>query len=258
MKRDGRNREIFIASDLTTGYHHRGQRRIVSVPLHLSLRCGGVTALIGPNGSGKSTLLRTIAGMQPALSGEMFLQSREYETYSVRERARLISVVLTGRSTPGHIPAGRLVELGRYPHTNVLDRLTERDHRVVAWALKAAGAEELGSRPVDELSDGELQKVMIARALAQEPKMILLDEPTAFLDITRKIELMHLLKTISAEQNTAVLISSHDLELVLRIADTVWLLDEEGGLHEGTTEDKEFSGRMHEVFRIPSAFSLDD
>jgi len=251
------NDAVLKAERLSTGYHHgRRSRRIVSTGLNIDLRGGGVTALIGPNGCGKSTLLRTVAGLQPPLGGRLFLDSHGLESYSARERARRIAVVLTERSMPGHLTAARLVQLGRYPHTNLFDRLTEKDRTAIDWALESAGAAVLRDRPVDELSDGELQKVMIARALAQEPRIILLDEPTAFLDITRKVELMHLLGEISSQHGTAVLVSSHDLELVLQVAETIWLLDEEGALQCGAPGQEDFIHRIKQTFHIPESYRL--
>jgi len=251
------NGVILRADGISTGYHRRGKdKKVVSGNLDLSVSRGEVTALIGPNGSGKSTLLRTIAGLQPPLSGDLFIEDRSFSSYTVRQRARKISVVLTGRSVPGHMTAERLVHLGRYPHTNLFASLTEKDMAAIEWALSSAGAAELRSRPVDELSDGELQKVMIARALAQEPRIILLDEPTAFLDITRKLELMHLLREISRDNSTAVLVSSHDLELVLQVADTIWLMDEEGRVHCGRSRDENFFTAIKTVFHIPESYSI--
>ncbi len=135
------NDAVLQAERLSTGYYHgRRSRRIVSSGLNIALRGGGVTALIGPNGCGKSTLLRTVAGLQSPLGGRLFLDSRGLESYSARERARRIAVVLTERSMPGHLTAARLVQLGRYPHTNLFDRLTEKDRTAIDWALESAGA----------------------------------------------------------------------------------------------------------------------
>jgi len=251
------NGAILTAQKLTTGYRHGRQRsRTVSRDLDLVLRGGGVTALIGPNGCGKSTLLRTIAGLQPPLGGMLLLDGLSIGAYTTRERARQIAVVLTGRSMPGHLTAGKLVQLGRYPHTNLFDRLTDKDRRAVEWAIDASGAGEFRDRPVDELSDGELQKVMIARALAQEPRIILLDEPTAFLDVTRKLELMQLLSRIGKEHGTAVLVSSHDLELTLQVAESVWLLNEQGDVRSGGAGDEVFLADIKRTFRIPDSYRI--
>lgn len=257
MRGPGVKAPILAVKNLTTGYRHgRGRSRIVSNDLDLALLTGGVTALIGPNGCGKSTLLRTIAGLQPPLSGELFMDGRSFSAYTTRERARRIAVVLTGRSMPGHLTAAKLVQLGRYPHTNLFDRLTAEDRRAIEWALEASGANEYRERPVDELSDGELQKVMIARALAQEPRVILLDEPTAFLDVTRKLELMQLLSRIGREHGTAVLVSSHDLELVLQVAECVWLLNEQGDVRSGSPGDEGFLAGIKRTFRIPDSYRI--
>jgi iron complex transport system ATP-binding protein len=146
------------------------------------------------------------------------------------------------------------VSLGRHPHTNFFGRITEKDLAVIEWALQSSGAEAYRGRPVDELSDGELQKVMIARALAQEPSLILLDEPAAFLDITRKFELMQLLKRIARDNATAVLVTSHDLELVLSVADRVWLMTEEGAVREGIPADGSFLEKISRSFKLPDFY----
>lgn len=246
---------LLKAEDLTTGYTHRsGREKAVSKNLNLRMYEAEVVAMIGPNGSGKSTLLRSVCGMQRILGGDLSLLGKTIEKYTARELSRVISVVLTGRYQPGHLTAERLVSLGRHPHTNFFGRITDRDLEVVEWALQSSGAADYRQRPVDELSDGELQKVMIARALAQEPSLILLDEPAAFLDITRKYELMHLLHRIARGNSTAVLVTSHDLDLVLEVADRVWLMTEQGAVYEGIPGDGDFLNLIRETFRLPAAF----
>ncbi len=240
---------------LSTGYvRRRGIKTIVSGELNLDLRESEVVALIGPNGSGKTTLLRCVGGMQKPLEGRLSLLNSPMERYSARDLSRVISVVLTGRYHPGHMSAERLVSLGRHPHTNFFGQLNDNDLKVIHWALHSSGSFEYRHRPVDELSDGEFQKVMIARALAQEPKLILLDEPAAFLDITRKYELMHLLKRITRENATTVLVTSHDLDLVLQVADRVWLMNEHGVVVTGRPEDRKFLLLIEESFKLPSSY----
>lgn len=266
---------LLKAEDLSTGYARgsgvrsgvrsgsgsrsgSGREKIVSKNLDLRIYRAEVVALIGPNGSGKSTLLRSVCGMQRPLGGALSLFGRPIEKYTARELSRIISVVLTGRYQPGHLTAERLVSLGRHPHTNFFGRITDRDLEVVEWALQSSGAADYRQRSVDELSDGELQKVMIARALAQEPALILLDEPAAFLDISRKYELMHLLHGIARDNSTAVLVTSHDLDLVLEVADRVWLMTEQGDVYEGGPGNGAFLELIRETFRLPAFFFSQD
>lgn len=247
--------KLIEARSIYTGYRH-GFRGAVTISKHLSasIFSGEVIGLIGPNGCGKSTLLRSLSGLQPVLEGRVYIGETDISHMSPLKRARKISVVLTARVNAGHLKADTIVSLGRYPHTRLSGGLTAHDMQVVERSFFAVGAESLRYRTVDELSDGELQKVMIARALAQEPQIIMMDEPTAFLDVTRKVELMNLMETIARTQGTAVLVSSHDLDLLMRISSRVWLLDESGELHKGTPYDNEFKSLIRNVFRIPAHY----
>ena len=234
---------------LTTGYAARGRpARVVSTALDLTLSAGELVCLIGPNGAGKSTLMRTLAGLQAPISGRVLLRGQDVTTLSPAQIAAQISLVLTERPPLGIMTVYELVALGRLPHTDWSGRLTADDEAAVRWALAAVGGEALSGRQVDELSDGERQKVMIARALAQGHTLMLLDEPTAFLDLPRRVEVMRLLRRLSREAGCAVLISTHDLELALRSADRLWLMAAGGQLHHGTPEDLILTGTFGAVF----------
>jgi iron complex transport system ATP-binding protein len=172
-------------------------------------------------------------------------------TFSARELAKRMSVVLTQRVAAGMMPVDKLVALGRHPYTDWAGRLSPRDSEAVAQAIKVAGIEPLTQRPFCELSDGEKQKVMIARALAQEPRVMVLDEPTAFLDLPRRVELMHLLRRLAHDSGRAVLMSTHELDLALRCADRLWLLPSGAPLIEGTPEDLVLRGAFSSVFTTP-------
>jgi iron complex transport system ATP-binding protein len=163
--------------------------------------------------------------------------------------ARRMGVVLTERITVGALPAYRVVELGRYPHLGWSGKLSPRDHEVVQWAIEAVGAQRLSGRDSSTLSDGERQRFMIARALAQEPMILLLDEPTAFLDVPSRVELMGLLRHLTRNENLAIVISTHDLELALRMADTLWLVMPGGRLCSGSPEDIILAGHIAEAFQ---------
>ncbi len=185
--------------------------------------------------------------MLPALGGRLELEGLELAELSPRRRARRIGVVLPERMTPGMLTGSALVALGRYPRTGWSGRLGDEDRRAVRRALEAVGAVHLAGREVSELSDGERQRLMIARALAQEPKLLILDEPTAFLDLPGRVEVMALLAGL-ARRGSAVLISTHDLDLALRTAGRVWLLGRRGELHRGTPAELLRAGAFQAAF----------
>lgn len=234
--------------DLAVGYRTRRTRRAVLECVNLTVRAGELVCLLGPNGIGKSTLLRTLARMQPALWGTVELGGADLRSITNAELARRLGVVLTERLAVEALPARRIVELGRYPHSGWFGRISDRDRRVVDWAIDAVGARHLADRDFSRLSDGERQRVMIARALAQEPVVLVLDEPTAFLDVPSRVELMGLLRQLTREGPLAVVVSTHDLELALRTADLVWLVMPGGELMTGAPEDVVLAGGLAQTF----------
>ena len=240
---------ILQTHDLTIGYRHgRKPPRVVAENINLALRRGELVCLLGPNGAGKSTLLRTIAGLQSPLRGRITLHGDDLARLTPAQIARRLSIVLTERVDAGGMTAYGLVALGRYPYTNWAGRLAERDEKMVRWALTAVGAADLAGRPLSTLSDGERQKVMIARALAQEPALILLDEPTAYLDLPRRVEIMRILRQLARQAERAILLSTHDLDLALRLADQLWLMAAGGALQTGAPEDLALSGAFGQTF----------
>ncbi|MCF7936082.1 MAG: ABC transporter ATP-binding protein [Synergistales bacterium] len=241
-------REALRASDLTIGFAAKEGNTALAADLRLSLSQGEMVCLVGPNGAGKSTLLRTLAGLQPALGGTIDLQGRSLQRYAPAERARIMGVVLTTvPPTPG-LTVADCVALGRSPFTDWLGRTTKEDRTVVRRAMEEVGVTELARRHLGEISDGERQKTMIARALAQEPQILLLDEPTAFLDLPHRVEILLLLRRLAHHGGTAVLLSTHDLDLALRTADRLWLLPRSGRLHSGTPEDLVLQGAVGSTF----------
>lgn len=234
--------------DLAVGYRTRRTRRAVLEHVNLAVHAGELVCLLGPNGIGKSTLLRTVAKMQPALWGTVELGGADLGSITHAELARRLGVVLTERVGVEGLPARRIVELGRYPHSGWFGRLNDTDRRVVEWAIDAVGARYLAERDFSRLSDGERQRVMIARALAQEPVLLVLDEPTAFLDVPSRVELMGLLRQLTREGHLAVVVSTHDLELALRTADVVWLVMPGGELMTGAPEDVVLAGGFAQAF----------
>ncbi|MDZ4766005.1 MAG: ABC transporter ATP-binding protein [Chloroflexota bacterium] len=245
------------ARDLTIGYKRAGQP--IAAHLDLTLYDGELVCLIGQNGIGKTTLLRTLAGMQPPLSGTVGLHDQDVHQLDAGALARLLSIVLTERVDPGVMIARELVALGRHPHTDWLGRLSAHDQAIIDGAIQSVGAAHLAARPVRELSDGERQKITIARALAQEPALLILDEPTAFLDLPRRVEIMRLVRRLTRERGMAALISTHDLDLALRAADRLWLLvpgmtpDALPTLIDGAPEDLILNGALAAAFQNDGA-----
>ncbi|MFN6518601.1 MAG: ABC transporter ATP-binding protein [Nostoc sp. CreGUA01] len=241
---------ILTTHNLTIGYKtSRKILRSVVLDISVSLQPGELVCLLGPNGAGKSTLLRSLAGMQPPIAGKVRLLGDDVYKLAPQDLAKRLSLVLTEKVDVGMLSAYTLVTLGRYPYTNWWGKLTPEDDAIVNWAIKSVGAVHLAPRQVSELSDGERQKIMIARALAQSPIVMLLDEPTAFLDLPRRVEIMQLLRQLTRETNQAILLSTHDLDLALRLADKIWLLSSNGNLNVGAPEDLVLSGAFANTFR---------
>lgn len=232
---------------LATGYGTGRRTRIVGQHLNARLRQGGLTVLAGRNGCGKSTLLRTLAGFVPPRGGRVTWQGRDLRTMTVHQLARTAAIVLTVPPDTGYQTARELVEAGRMPHTGPTGRMTARDREAVERAIRATGTEHLIHRRATTLSDGERQRVMTAKALAQETPAILMDEPTAFLDFPSKMAVMRLLKQLAHEENRGILLATHDLEPALQLADHVWLLTTTG-IEEGTPRELADSGRMERFF----------
>lgn len=234
---------VLAAVDLSVGYGRGPGARSVLAKIVVELAAGELASLIGPNGTGKSTLLRSLAGFQRLLAGEVRVHGQTMTAMSARERAQHVAVVLTGAVAAGSMTAAEVVALGRFPHTRWDGRLRTHDREVVARSMAATGAETLADRALGELSDGERQRVMIARALAQEPTVLLLDEPGAYLDVRGRYELTALLLRLTRDHGLAVLTSTHDLEHALRHSDTVWLVDQQR-LVAGAPEDLALSGAI--------------
>jgi iron complex transport system ATP-binding protein len=238
---------LLLTKNLLTGYRSGGKKILVGDGLpDLSVMPGRLICMLGPNGSGKSTLLRTLAGLQPALGGSVVIGGRT--GLSTAELARQISMVLTDRVGGNNLNVYSLVALGRYPWSGWMGILDETDKAIVRQAIDAAGIAHLLDRKVHTLSDGESQKVMLARALAQDTPILMLDEPTAHLDLPSRIRLMRLLHRLAREMNKGILLSTHELDLALQVADEVWLLQTQGPLYKGAPEDLVLDGVFETVF----------
>lgn len=214
--------------DLSIGYHTNGNEKVVAKGLDAIIESGELTCLLGQNGIGKSTLLRTLSAFQPALAGEVLLEDRPLDGYTDKVLSRKIGVVLTEKPDVQNMTVWELVAMGRSPYTGFWGTLDDDDKTVVREAISMVGITALTHRLVHTLSDGERQKCMIAKALAQQTPVIYLDEPTAFLDFPSKVETLQLLRRIAVEEGKTIFMSTHDVELSLQVADRIWLMTTDG------------------------------
>ena len=237
--------------DLSTGYRSRREEKVISQHLELSIAPGEVVMLMGPNGSGKSTLMHTMAGLLPPLSGEVIISGKPLSSLKMKELARLLSLVLTERIPAGNMSISDIVAVGRYPYTGFRGSLRPEDKVVIREALTACHLDGMQECLYSTLSDGEKQRVMIARALAQETPLILLDEPTAHLDLPSRLEVTTMLRSLARSLGKSILISTHELDLALGWADTIWLMDREGEIVSAAPEDLILDGHIERVFGAP-------
>lgn len=234
--------------DLSIGYREKKKEKVVAAHINAEIRSGELTCLLGINGVGKSTLLRTLSAFQPKLSGSIYINDKELGEYTDKQLARLVSVVLTEKCDIRNLFVTDLIGMGRSPYTGFWGKLRKEDYDVINHAIALIGIEPLANRMVHTLSDGERQKVMIAKALAQETPIILLDEPTAFLDFPSKVEMMQLLHRLSRQTGKTIFLSTHDLELALQAADCLWLMNPSDEIAIGTPEDLAIDGSLARFF----------
>ena len=240
--------ETIHIEKLSIGYPSKGDVKVVASDICAGINSGELTCLLGANGVGKSTLLRTLSAFQPKLSGEIHIQGKEIGSYTDKQLSKVISVVLTEKCDIRNMTSVELIGLGRSPYTGFWGTLSKEDKEVVDHAINLVGISHLAHRMVHTLSDGERQKVMIAKALSQETPVIFLDEPTAFLDFPSKVEMMQLLHQLSRQTDKTIFLSTHDLELALQIADKIWLMDKVNGVTIGTPEDLSLDGTLSSFF----------
>ena len=233
---------------LSTGYRNKKNVTVVAHDINATILGGELTCLLGPNGAGKSTLLRTLSAFLPPVKGDISIMGRNLRDYTDKELAKTIGVVLTEKTDIRNMTVYDLIGLGRSPYTGFWGTLHEDDRRVVDEAIKMVGIGPLKDRMIQTLSDGERQKVMIAKALAQQTPVIFLDEPTAFLDFPSKVEIMQLLHVLSRTTGKTIFLSTHDLELALQIADTIWLMDRDKGVVIGTPDKLAKDGSLNSFF----------
>ncbi len=236
---------LLRATGLAVGFG--GQPLIEGVDLHLN--AGECVALIGLNGAGKSTLLNSLAGLHDPMAGRVEVEGRPLTELSANERAKRIAMVLTGRPQVGLLDVRTLVALGRQPWTGHFGRLAAKDLDRVQNAMIATDTLPLADRAVSQLSDGEAQRVLIARALAQDTAMLLLDEPMAFLDLVNRVRILRLLRDLAHEQHKGVLLSTHDLGSALELCDRIFLVHDRQ-LWSGTTDEARTSGFLQRAFAV--------
>lgn len=243
------NQKALNISKLKIGYpQKKGADFLVAGPMEISIEKGELVCLLGPNGVGKSTLLRTIAGIQPALDGNAAILNQDVSIIQKKELSKLLSVVLTDRVIHGNLTAFDIISLGRTPHTGWFGNLGKDDISKINWAIESTHVTHLVDKNIHSLSDGERQKVMIARALAQDTPVILLDEPTAHLDLPNRIDIVRLLRKLARETNKAIIMSTHELDLALQAADTIWLMSMENKTFSGAPEDLVLNDVFGNVF----------
>lgn len=247
---------VLNIENLSIGYESAKSQLILEKGLYVTINQGELVCLIGPNGCGKSTLMRTIAGLQKPLKGTPFIAGNQISKLPPHKYARLLSLVLTDKISVGALTVYDIVSIGRYPYTNRFAKLTDEDNVIIKESIAMVHLENYHNRFYDELSDGEKQRVMIAKALAQDTPLIMLDEPTAHLDLPNRVEIMNILKSLARETNKAILLSTHELDLALQTADSIWLMHRNHDLRHGTPEDLVLNGSFTEVFHA-NAFDFD-
>ena len=245
---------ILTTQNLSIGYSKKGRTDIIQSRLNLQLRAGELVCLIGPNGSGKSTLLRTLAGLQKPMLGKTFIDEREIIRLKQQEKALLIALVLTERIEIENATVYNLVSLGRHPHSNWWGNITDEEDAVIREAIEMVHLGHKIHQNINELSDGERQRAMIAKALAQDTPIIMLDEPTAHLDLPNRVEIMLLLHRLAHKTGKAILLSTHELDLALQAADRIWLMSADTGVECGVPEDLVFNGSFNRAFESKSYF----
>ncbi len=238
--------------NLSIGYFGKGESNVLQSDLNLELRSGELVCLIGPNGSGKSTLLRTLSGLQKALSGKVLFSGKSIESLPQNEKALKLAMVLTDRIDVENARVWDIVKMGRHPHTSWWGNLSEIDEEKVFEAIRLVHLDTKRNKKINELSDGERQRAMIAKALAQDTPIIILDEPTAHLDLPNRVEIMLLLHRLAHTTGKAILLSTHELDMALQVADRMWLMSSEQSLQCGIPEDLVLNGSFNRVFHSPN------
>jgi len=239
---------ILATAGLCIGYQVKKKPVAIHTDINLHLHEGEMVCLVGPNGGGKSTLLRTLAGLQDPIAGTVSICGRNIAGMPNYQLAQMRSLVLTTAFESGFLTVRDIVAMGRYPHSNWFGNLSNGDKAIIENAIGQSGLAGYEDRLLAKLSDGERQRAMIAKALAQEPPVILLDEPTAHLDLPNRVAVMKLLQKLAKETKTAVVISTHELDLALQSADSVWLMTKDNAIYTGMPEELALCGTIAKAF----------
>jgi iron complex transport system ATP-binding protein len=245
---------ILNTHNLSIGYSKKRNKIVVQSDLNLDLKAGELVCLIGQNGCGKSTLLRTLAGLQKPLAGKVLVDNQELEKIRIHEKARILALVLTEKVDIENATVADIVRMGRQPYSNWWGDLSNSDVEIVRESIEMVHLGNKTNSQLNELSDGERQRVMIAKALAQDTPLILLDEPTAHLDLPNRVEIMLLLHKLAHTTGKSVIISTHELDMALQAADRIWLMTKTDGIECGVPEDLVLQGHFHDAFQSKSYY----
>lgn len=226
------NKIILQASKISIGYTYKKEQKIIAADIELHLEKGKLIALVGTNGIGKSTLLRTLTGIQKTLSGTVYLNKKNIQEFDFLTLAQNLSIVLTEKLPASNLTVFELIALGRQPYTNWIGKLTENDTAKINEAIALTQIEHLTQKKHYEISDGQLQIVLIARALAQDTPLIILDEPTTHLDLQHKVSLLKLLKKLTQETEKCILFSTHDIDMAIQLSDEIIIMTPENTIQD--------------------------
>lgn len=245
--------EVLSAKNLSVGY----QKNLIIENMNVTIPKGKVTSIIGPNGCGKSTLLKSLSRMIPIQSGTVYLDGKEILEMPTLEVAKQMAVLPQTPQAPGGLTVEELVSYGRYPHKKGFGKLNEEDHRLIQWALQETQIAEFANRGIDNLSGGQRQRAWIAMALAQDTPLIVLDEPTTYLDIVHQLEVLELLEKLNKTQNKTIVMVLHDLNLAARFSD--WMIGMRKGklLHAGTPEQMMTKDVLRDIFSLEAYITTD-
>lgn len=237
-------------ANLTIGFSLKGSKKVLLEDLNLQIPASKFIALIGKNGCGKSTLIKTLCGYLSPLKGEVYLNKISLSKLNYNERARQMAVVLTENIETPEITVYELVSLGRYPYSHWMGKLSIQDNEIISESIEKLGLSGFEERKFISLSDGEAQRALIARALCQKSKLIILDEPTSHLDIQNRFHIIQLLKEIAHNEGVSILYSTHEIDMALQTADLFWLIDDDKKLIEGSPEDLVLNGSLESAFNF--------
>lgn len=242
--------------DLAIGYQTAKKTSKLQWDMNLQVDKGQMVSIIGQNGVGKTTLIKTIMGLIPALKGKILLSGKTFNDIGFEEMSRMISVVLTEKAFATNLSVWELVSMGRHPYSNWLGLLSKEDREMVEWAITETQINYIAEKRLGELSDGQLQKALIARALAQDTEIVILDEPTAHLDLNNRIEIYQLLRTIT-DQGKSVLISTHEIQISSQLSDRLWLFNFNEPVVDGKPGELIKSGKVHHALNLdPDRYDL--